>query len=362
MATYIDTYNSEVNSFISSDKSKKFDEFCIKDSKRIKWHSSLYAKATRGELGKFDTQKIIHSSYRPFNRINCYYDAMFLHRVSSFPLIFPKQSLRNLVICVSGLGGSKQNTALITDTLTDLNYLDAGTQCFPLYYYEKKAISQPTLFDSAASGEYTRKDAITDFIFEKAKSIYGPKVTKEDIFYYVYGLLHSEDYRKTFSADLKKMLPRLPLLDEPKLFWSFSKAGRALAELHLNYEKQPFCKEIVIEGEESQKWRVEKMRFPNKEDKSTIQYNSWITLKNIPQEAYDYVVNGRSAIEWIMERYQITTHKESGITNDPNDWATEHNQPRYILDLLLSVVTVSLETMKIVKGLPKLDFSQGSTD
>ena len=287
---------------------------------------------------------------------------MFLHRVSSFPLIFPKQSLRNLVICVSGLGGSKQNTALITDTLTDLNYLDAGTQCFPLYYYEKKAISQPTLFDSAASGEYTRKDAITDFIFEKAKSIYGPKVTKEDIFYYVYGLLHSEDYRKTFSADLKKMLPRLPLLDEPKLFWSFSKAGRALAELHLNYEKQPFCKEIVIEGEESQKWRVEKMRFPNKEDKSTIQYNSWITLKNIPQEAYDYVVNGRSAIEWIMERYQITTHKESGITNDPNDWATEHNQPRYILDLLLSVVTVSLETMKIVKGLPKLDFSQGSTD
>ena len=111
---------------------------------------------------------------------------MFLHRVSSFPLIFPKQSLRNLVICVSGLGGSKQNTALITDTLTDLNYLDAGTQCFPLYYYEKKAISQPTLFDSAASGEYTRKDAITDFIFEKAKSIYGPKVTKEDM--KIYGI------------------------------------------------------------------------------------------------------------------------------------------------------------------------------
>ncbi|MDY5486876.1 MAG: type ISP restriction/modification enzyme, partial [Desulfovibrio sp.] len=114
----------------------------------------------------------------------------------------------------------------------------------------------------------------------------------------------------------------------------------------------------VVEGAESGQFQVKKMRFPNKADKSVIEYNPWIKLTHIPLEAYEYVVNGRSAIEWIMDRYQID--KDSGITNDPNDWATEHGKPRYILDLLLSVITVSLETLKIIQGLPKLDFPEAT--
>ena len=237
--------------------------------------------------------------------------------------------------------------------IPDFHLHSDGVQCFPLYYYEKRSAYHPTLFDTG-NEEYTRKDGITNFILERCRESYGPKVTKEDIFYYVYGLLHSPDYRKAFAADLKKMLPRIPLVEKPADFWAFSKAGRTLADLHLNYETQPACGEVVVEGAEQGNFHVEKMRFPDKKDKSVIEFNPWIKLTNIPLEAYDYVVNGRSAIEWVMERYQIKTDKASGITNDPNDWAQEQGKPRYILDLLLSVITVSLETMKIVGKLPKL--------
>lgn len=179
-------------------------------------------------------------------------------------------------------------------------------------------------------------------------------------------------YRRTFAADLKKMLPRLPLVEAVKDFWAFSKAGRQLAELHLAYETQPKPNGVIemidrvpkksiekgLAGGDLQgvDYTVEKMRFPKKGQKDTIIYNHQITIKGIPERAYEYVVNGKSAIEWIMERYQVTTHKESGITNNPNDWATEHNQPRYILDLLLSIINVSLQTVEIVEGLPTVVF------
>ncbi len=185
---------------------------------------------------------------------------------------------------------------------------------------------------------------------------YGKNVTKEDIFYYVYGFLHSPEYRTTFTNDLKKMLPRLPLVEDVRDFWKFSKIGRQLAELHVNYELVPPHPDVKVTGAESEFFTVQKMRFPQKGQKDTILYNSRITVSNIPAEAYEYVVNGKSAIEWIMERYQITTHKESGIVNDPNDWADEVGNPRYILDLLLSVINVSVQTVEIVAGLPKTKF------
>lgn len=154
------------------------------------------------------------------------------------------------------------------------------------------------------------------------------------------------------------MLPHLPLVEAPKDFWAFSKAGRRLADLHLGYDNfntAPSAEAIgvVVRGAESGHFRVEpKMRFPSKENKNIILFNSQITVENIPAAAYEYVVNGKSAIEWVMERYAVTTHKESGIRNDPNDWAAEVGNPRYILDLLLSVIRLSVETMEVVRGLP----------
>ncbi|HEY9123455.1 MAG TPA: type ISP restriction/modification enzyme, partial [Bacteroidales bacterium] len=246
--------------------------------------------------------------------------------------------------------------------------LQANGQCFPLYYYEENNATQKSLFDSddastgPASNKYVRRDAISDFILERAKQQYGKSVTKEDIFYYVYGFLHSKEYRETFANDLKKMLPRLPLVENVKDFWAFSKAGRQLAELHLNYESITPYPDVTVIGDDGQTYTVEKMRFPKKDQKDTIIYNSHITVSNIPAKAYEYVVNGKSAIEWIMERYQVTVHKESGIVNDPNDWAKEVGNPRYILDLLLSIINVSVQTVDIVNSLPTLTFETSAQE
>jgi len=179
---------------------------------------------------------------------------------------------------------------------------------------------------------------------------YGPRVTKEDIFYYVYGFLHSPDYRTRFASDLKKALPRIPLVEKPADFWDFSKAGRELAKLHINYETvEPYPLEEHGSGTDL---RVEKMRFPSKTDKSTIIYNSTLTLAGIPTRAYEYVVNGKSVLEWLMDRYQVTIHPDSKIKNDPNDWCQEQGSPRYIVDLVKRIVTVSLKTLDIVESLP----------
>lgn len=175
-------------------------------------------------------------------------------------------------------------------------------------------------------------------------------------FYYVYGFLHHPGYRSRFANDLKKTLPRLPLVDEAKDFWAFSKAGRQLAELHLNYESLPFPAGVVVSGEESGHFRVEKMRFPKKGEKDSILFNSHITISNIPAEAYEYTVNGKSAIEWVMERYQVSVDKDSGIRNDANDWAKEVGDERYVLGLVLRVIGLSLETVSIVETLPELKF------
>ncbi|WP_300807797.1 type ISP restriction/modification enzyme [uncultured Desulfovibrio sp.] len=345
----IDYYNSMIESGRDTP---------LLDATRISWSANLQASFSKKREINFEEKDCRIGLYRPFNKLHVYFNREMNERVYQMPKLFPTPETKNLVICLPGIGGRwVEFSPFMVNDIPDLHLHNDGTQCFPLSYYEKKSVYQPTLFDSEKS-EYTRKDGITNFILERCRANYGPKVSKEDIFYYVYGLLHSPDYRRTFAADLKKMLPRLPLVKKPADFWAFSKAGRALAELHLNYETQPPHPDVVVTGAEQGKFRVEKMRFPDKQDKTTIEYNPWITISHIPQEACEYVVNGRSAVEWIMERYQIKTDKASGITNDPNDWATEQGKPRYILDLLLSVITVSVETVKIVNGLPGLEIKE----
>jgi predicted helicase len=275
--------------------------------------------------------------------------------------LFPSPTISNIVFSVNGLGATVPFSTLAINNISDLGLISAG-QCFPLYYYEENNASQKGLFDTDVSQKYVRRDAISDFILERAKTQYGKTVTKEDIFYYVYGFLHSKEYRETFANDLKKMLPRLPLVETVPDFWAFSKAGRQLAELHLNYETVAPFSDVKVTGDDDKIYTVDKMRFPKKDQKETINFNSKITISNIPAKAYEYVVNGKSAIEWIMERYAVTTHKESGIVNDPNDWAKEVGNPRYILDLLLSIINVSVQTVDIVNSLPKVDFGIEPTD
>jgi predicted helicase len=253
----------------------------------------------------------------------------------------------------------------MTDKVADL-HSNGDSQCFPLYLYEKDEPREGELIATEQKGElidgYRRRSAITDAILADFRAAYEAKVTKEDIFYYVYGVLHSPEYRTRFASDLKKMLPRIPFTRATADFWKFSRAGRELAQWHLNYETvAPYSVQehtSALALDPAKDFLVQKMTFGRKDkqvDKTVIAYNSQITLSGIPLEAYDYVVNGKTAIGWIMERYQVTRDKDSGIPNDPNDCSREHNQPRYIVDLLKRVITVSMETMKIVRTLPALN-------
>jgi predicted helicase len=325
----------------------------------MKWDAKLIEHASKGVIHEYFENDIRMGMYRPFFKQNHYFNKDFNWSRCLHHQYFPKSNSINLLIAVSGVGASKEFSCLITNMVPNRHLLDT-CQTFPLYYYEENTSKQKGMFDEDNKNDFIRRDAISDFILERAKKIYGKNVTKEDIFYYVYGFLHSNGYKEKFANDLKKMLPRLPLVEEVKDFWSFSKAGRKLAELHLNYETiAPFADAKVM-GDASTgsatQYVVEKLRFPKKDQKETIIYNSKITISNIPAQAYEYVVNGKSAIEWIMERYQVTTHKESGIVNNPNDWSAESGNPRYILDLLLSVINVSVQTVDIVNSLPNVKF------
>lgn len=368
----IDFYNQQVESYKTAKKEMSLDDFLAdkRDSTKIVWTDTLIRDLQKGIKYKIDNSRYTVGMYRPFFKQALYQDRILNHRVYQMPRLFPTPNHRNLVICVSGIGASKDFSALITDCIPDLQ-LQFNGQCFPLYWYDDSTADIADLFSAPQSemDRYVRRDGVTDWVLSTARKQYGSRVTREDIFYYVYGILHAPDYRTTFAADLKKSLPRLPLVESPDDFWAFSRAGHSLAELHLGYEHvEPYagCRILLApltnRGDEISYLIDDKMRFGKLDsktaDKRVIHYNAGITIENIPLEAYDYVVNGKSAIEWVMERYAVKTDPASRIENNPNDWCREHDDPKYIYNLLLRIITVSLETMKIVRSLPKLKLEE----
>jgi predicted helicase len=355
-------YNQQVIDFVQAKQAQpelEIEDFINNDAGKISWTRALRKEAEKTINHQFKSSEFAIGVYRPFVKMNLYFDKPFIESPGLNQMLFPDQTKRNMVICVSGIGSGKEFSVLMMNTISNLDTIEKA-QGFPLYFYEERPTQSRSLFDEGGDEEYFRRDGVSDFILERARIQYGKTVTKEDIFYYVYGFLHSPEYRLLFANDLKKMLPRLPLVEDVRDFWKFSNSGRALADLHINYETVAAYPDVTVTGAESGHYQVEKMRFPRKGQKSTILFNSKITIEKIPDRAYEYVVNGKSAIEWIMERYQITTHKESSIRNDPNDWAVEVGNPRYILDLLLSVINVSMKTVEIVESLPKLKFDNSS--
>lgn len=337
---------------------------------KISWTRAVLSDIQRNKPYNTQDCQFREGLYRPFFKQHLLFYRPLNEMMYQIPTLFPTSNQRNLVICVECIGARRDFTALITDCIPDLHVLEAA-QCFPLYWYDDSTADIADLFSAPQSemDRYVRRDGVTDWILSTARKQYGSRVTKEDIFYYVYGILHAPDYRTTFAADLKKSLPRLPLVKSPDDFWAFSRAGRSLAELHLGYEHvEPYagCRTIYSpltnRGDEISYLIDDKMRFGKLDsktaDKRIIHYNAGITIENIPLEAYDYVVNGKSAIEWVMERYAVKTDPASRIENNPNDWCREHDDPKYIYNLLLRIITVSLETMKIVRSLPKLKLEE----
>jgi predicted helicase len=316
----------------------------------------------RGEPIVFDKAKVRTGVYRPFEKRRVYVDAAVNEVPGQVGKSFPADDIPNVGFYCVGMSSSVPFSVLAVDALPNLHLTGAGSggQFYSRYTYRPRKDPDDDLFsqlnpsaDTANESKHERVDNITDSALVEYRAAYGGKVTKDDIFYFVYGLLHSPGYRAEFAADLTKMLPRLPILEDASDFREFASAGRELASLHIGYEKvEPFPLEEILGG--SPDLRVKKMAFGKNKDRSRIIYNQHITLAGVPDAAYEYTIGSRSAIEWIMERYQVKTDKASGIVNDPNDWCEELGDPRYIVDLVKRVVTVSLETMKIVEALPPL--------
>jgi predicted helicase len=364
MTRMIDFYNQQVEQFKDyvkgqtltnvEQRNKLLESFIDTDAKKISWSGELKEDCGKLIIHTFNPNQVVTGIYRPFCKQNYYYNKDLNNRLYQIPKIFPNQNLENLVICVTGRGSTKEFSALITNILPDLELI-SKSQCFPLYIYEKQS-ELGSLFATANTEQYTKKENISDSILKEYQQKYQDKtISKEDIFYYIYGVLHSPEYKQRFASDLKKMLPRIPFTAD---FWTFSQAGRELAYYHINYETiepyelEEFKKELYLDDED---YQVEKMVFgkhKNGIDKTIIIYNSKLTLSQIPLEAYEYIVCDKSALEWIMERYKVTKDKDSGIINDPNHWS---ENPRYIVELVKRIVKVSLETVKIVNSLPALN-------
>lgn len=336
MQRMINTYNEHVFrwSRSSSPKGKAIDDFVTNDDKNIKWCSRLKECLKRGQFAEFSKIKIRNSLYRPFCFQYIYFDEIMIHRQGQFRSIIPTLECENenKIICLPAIGATKTFHCLATNLISDL-HLTGDSQCFPFYIYNEDGAN--------------RRENITDWALNQFKTHYNnKKITKWDIFYYVYGLLHSKAYRARYEANLKRELPRLPYAPD---FFAFAKAGKRLADLHLNYETAPEWPLLRVENPKLPlDWRVDKMKLSK--DKKQIVYNDFLTLTGVPEAAYEYRLGNRSALEWVIDQYQISVDKRSGITNDPN----RLDDPQYIVRLLGQVITVSVETVKIVNSLPEI--------
>lgn len=347
MNKMIDTYNMEVKKNLMNINDIK--NSVTKDETKISWSRALLNSLRNGKEKYLDCNKVTEALYRPFCKEYFYYSLDFNECQYKTRRIFKE---KNPTIIINGTSSGKDFSCLMTDKVFNFHTLSTS-MAFPLYYYDDTESNQTSFMINE-----NKYDGISNWIYEKVIEKYENKsVAKEDVFYYVYGILHSKDYRETFKFDLKKSLPSIPLVDNYEDFIKFSKSGKKLADLHLNYEKiSPYKDCEIIKNNDN--YKVIKMKFGKNKDKSIIQYNDNIIIKNIPSKAYEYVVNGKSAIEWIMERYAITTDKKSGIVNDPNDWCKEVNDEKYIFNLLLRIINVSVKTVDIINSLPKLNFEE----
>lgn len=350
----IDFYNNEVDRWEDSGRPANFEDIVSVDPTKISWSSSLRSRFRTGRSINPSDTVVRASTYRPFNKQHLGANTPLIHRPALLQWALPTPDSTNIGFVTVSPGGSGDHACLMVENIPDLHLIETS-QFFARYSYtapsEDALISPPS-----------RQDNITQWALSAYQKAYGDHVSKDDIFFYVYGLLHSMDYRTTYEAELKKSLPRIPQVKGRESFDAFVKAGRELSELHIRYEEvEPHLLDervtAIAPEDEFERFAVTKMKYGGRSgnwDKTVIKYNQYITIEGIPEEAQRYMLGSRSGIDWILERYQVKTDKASGIVNDPNDWSHEHGQPRYIIDLIGKITTVSLETMRIVDALPPL--------
>ena len=365
---YIDFYETEssrirplIKSNNQKDKLKDAMNLLNLDPTKIKWDADLIVSMINGKHIRNSEKEYRIASYRPFTKTNLCWCIDMFQRIYRFNNIFPEKNTQNIVIAIAGIGNKQKFSALVSNVPVDLGYLSAA-QAFPLYWYEETS-NELNLFnlldDNQTNEKYNKNYAISDDYLSSFKGKYGNnQITHEDIFYYIYGLFHSNKYKEKYSANLSKEFPRIPYLKRSE---KYIEIGKKLADLHLNYENQPAYEGVKIDIKKED-YTVNKIRFLSKDRMDTIIFNENIKMSNIPLEVYDYKVNGRSPIEWILDQYQYTVDKDSGIINDPNKY-DEVKGGKYVFDLILSLITVSLETLKLIDELPPYEeIDEGSQE
>ena len=409
----IETYNEErerVHRTRAADlkAGAKVRDLVTNDETRIKWTSGLYSDLAKNRAITYDAGATYCGLYRPFCKQWLNASDGIIHRPAVLRRYFPTPGHDNIGFYVVGAGSDKPFSCMATDQVPDLAFWGSSSgQFFPRWTWVRVSgqhAAEAGMLDLSGGehveesgtavgqegevlGGYRRVDNITDATLHSYQAAYGPEMTKDDVFYYVYALLHSPEYRTRYGADLKKSLPHIPLVASRGDFVVFTTAGRGLADLHLDYEsveRAPLS--LMVDGQEVP-WdlretispsllQVEKMRYARvrrdgrlEDDKTSIVYNEHVTISGIPIQAQDYLLGSRSGLDWLLDRYRVSTHKASGIINDPNDWMAEgagggptaSAQPRYLLDLIARITTVSVRTQEIVSSLPPLDVKPTDT-
>ncbi|MGH9023320.1 MAG: type ISP restriction/modification enzyme [Acidimicrobiia bacterium] len=378
-------YNAQAHEFAAAhpegkgtlaDRAELAKSFADLDPGKFSWDRANFVDIARGTRLAATDRLVMVATYRPFHRRWVEAGRRLNNTVYRLPRVYPSAASDSLVIGVLDVGSPAPFAALCVTRQPDDKLVGAGNamQFLPQYVYADGKLgdgAQGGLFASTAAQPAGRRHNVTDHALAAYRAL-DPAIERDDVFFYVYGILHSRDYRSAFAADLKKSLPRIPQVPETEDFWAFSAAGRELARLHTEYESvEPwpglsYAHASGFDAGHPDAYRVLKMKHPKVsdphdpkggkvDDRSRIVYNDWITIGDIPIRAYDYVLGSRSAIGWVMESNRVRTDKASGIRNDPNDWAAEHDDPTYILDLVGRVVTVSMRTLDIVDSLPYLD-------
>jgi predicted helicase len=334
MKRFIETYNSELDRWRrNGGNNLAVDAFVTYDDTKIKWSRDLKLDLLRNHFVEFSESKVHISLYRPYCKRWLFFDRILNEEIYQQLQIFPPfmREEENCAICLTAIGTSKSFHCLTVGCLPDI-HLTGDTQCFPYYTY--------------AEDGRNRRENITDRALAQFRARYGEQVTKWDIFHYVYAMLHHPQYRERYAENLKRELPRIPLLKDRAAFNTCVRIGKQLMELHLHYEQAPeYPLQWLENNDVPVSWYVQKMRLSA--DKSALAVNEWLTLAGIPQECFQYHLGNRSALEWVIDQYQVSTDKRSGITSDPNQLDDE----QYIVRLVGKVITVSMETVKLVEEL-----------
>ena len=322
---------------------KKFIE-ARSDSTKISWDRSLIADVGKGKKIVFDADAIRMSLYRPYSKKYLYFDSRLNEMMYQTRRLFPDSTSPNRLIVVNN-NPLRPFSALMTDCIPESQLL-SNDQCFPLYVYNSESSNQD-LFSESESG---RSFAISQTTLERYRKKFGQSVSEENIFYYVYGLLNHPDYVRKYKNELGKGLPRIPMVSA---FHELSDLGSTLGELHINYEKASGYFPTGLEEFKKERIAVERIRFDKVNgvsDKTRLIINSSVLISDIPAEADQYQLSGRSALEWIVDRYEIKTDKGSGIVQDPNAFSSVTT---YVTDLIAQVIEVSIKHVDLVSKAPK---------